>query len=424
MEIMRELTPLNRVFCSADYDRSVEYLSKLLPFNVLEYRSGLAHNGWVIPPRWAVVEAIIVKDGRVIYDGKQSPLSVIALSRGFRGKLELAELRKHLHFDHRYSEAIPFHFRQQYRSWDRDWGLCVPKRLYDSLTPGEYEVIIETDEGPGELKLLEVTHEGTLDEIIVLMAHLDHPGAANDGLSGCAVGVEFFRWLMKRKTRFSYRLFLHQEVIGSEYYLGMMPKTEREKMLEGLFLEMLGSRTQLAFQLSYSEQTNIEYAVSRALEEAGVQHRKGRYGEIVVNGEYVWQAYGIPVASLSRYPYPEYHTDRDNLSLMSQRSLSEALQILKRTVEQIEATPVVFKRFEGAICVSNPKYELYVDPGQAAFGGKADDLTRKMRLLMDLIPTLGRPVSMRDLSERVGLEQNTVAEYLSRWEKKKLLEIK
>lgn len=424
MKILEDLTPLNRVFCSSDYDKAIDYFKRILPFRVIEYSSEEDYNGWVIPPKWDVKEAKIIRDGRVIYDGMQSPLSVIALSKSFQGRVDLQELKKHMHFDHRYDDAVPLHFRQQYRSWDRDWGVCVPKTLYDNLLPGDYDVIIEADEAPGSLKLLELTHRGALDETIVIMAHLDHPGTANDGLSGCAVGVELFRRLMERKTRFTYRLFLHQEVIGSEYYLGMMPKFEREKMIEGLFLEMLGAGPELALQSSFNEGTNIEYCLGKVLERSDVAYRRGGYGDIVVNGEYIWQAYGIPVASLSRFPYPEYHTDRDNFSIVSEASLNEALQVMISAIDDIESFPIVLKLFDGTLCLSNPIYDLYEDPGQAAFGDQTDDLGRKMRLLMDLIPTLIKPVSTKILAERVGLEENIICDYLRRWAAKGLLVIK
>jgi aminopeptidase-like protein len=155
MTIIRDLAPLNRVFCSSDYDRSIEYLSAFLPFNVLAFKATDEHNGWTIPPKWDLKEARIFKDGKLIYDGTSHALSVIALSRPFQGRVDLAELKKHLHYDHRYEDVIPYHFRQEYRSWERDWGFCVPKRFYDTLLPGEYEVSIQTEESEGILKVLE-----------------------------------------------------------------------------------------------------------------------------------------------------------------------------------------------------------------------------------------------------------------------------
>ncbi len=131
MKLLKDLAPLNRIMCSSDYDRTVDYLCQVLPLTVLEYPAASGeHNGWVIPPKWDVLEATITKDGKLVYDGNWHPLGVIALSAPFEGRVSREALKEHLHYDHRYGDSLTYHFRQQFRSWDRDWGFCVPK---DSL---------------------------------------------------------------------------------------------------------------------------------------------------------------------------------------------------------------------------------------------------------------------------------------------------
>jgi aminopeptidase-like protein len=309
-----------------------------------------------------------------------------------------------------------------YRSWDRDWGFCVTRDFYDSLEPGEYEVVIETKEAEGDLKLLEYTHQGRLDETFVIAAHLDHPGMANDDLAGCAAGVELFRRLRGRETKFTYKLFLHQEVIGSEYYLGKMADEEREKILDSLFLEMLGSKTQLALQFSRHGDSIIDYALADALEEGRETYRTGPFGSIIAVGDFVWESYGIPMATLSRYPYPEYHCSRDNFDLMDEKSLDESVEILLNMIEQIESTFLVIKNFTGTICTSNPKYDLYVDPGQASFGGfSVDQNIKGKRTLMDIMPIINKPIFKKKLAKEANLDIDTVIEYLHEWKKKKLI---
>ena len=64
MQMLADLTPLNRVCCSTDYDKTVDYLCEVLPFRVLEFRADDEHNGWVIPPKWDVTKAEIRYRGR------------------------------------------------------------------------------------------------------------------------------------------------------------------------------------------------------------------------------------------------------------------------------------------------------------------------------------------------------------------------
>lgn len=423
MEILRHLTPLNRAVCSLGYDRAVDYLREEMPFHVISVPSSRNHNGWMIPPSWDVEEAQIVKDGRTIYDGTAHPLCVIAHSKNFSGIVDLDELRRHLHYDHRDDDSIPFHYRQQFRAWSRDWGFCVPKRFFDRLTPGNYEVVIRTIESPGELKILEYAHRGTLDFTIVMGGNLDHAGVANDGLAGSVVGIEVMRRLHGRKTRFTYSLVLSPGIIGSELYLAGLSNFERDKILEGVFLEMLGSGTSLAVQDSRRSNVSVLHALKASLDQLGLPYRTGPFESIIVNDEYVWENYGIPMLSFSRFPYPEYHSNRDRLEIIKESSLNEAVEALIGAVDWLESSPMIVKKFEGNVCLSNPQYDLYIDYGQTAFGDSLAEQQRRMRNLMDLVPALDRPISVKAVADHVGLPEKETLEYLERWAAKGLIEM-
>ena len=423
MQILRDLTPLDRAVCSRGYDRAVEYLCEELPFRMISIPSSFQHNGWVIPPSWDVEEARIVKDGHTVYNGANHPLGVIALSSSFSGKVSLEVLKSHLHYDHRDPDSIPFHYRQQFRSWSRDWGFCLPKRIFDQLVPGEYEVIIRTAETPGAMKILECKHQGALDSTIVLGGNLDHAGVANDGLAGCVVGMEVLQRLQGRRTKFSYKLVLSPGIIGSELYLAGLTQVERSQLLEGIFLEMLGSATPLAVQDSRRSMVSTLHALRGSLDALGLPYRTGPFESIIVNDEYVWENYGIPMLSLSRFPYPEYHSSRDNVEIIREESLNDAVEALIGTVERLEASPIVLKKFVGNICLSNPQYDLYVDYGQIALGDSLSEQRRRLRHLMDFVPALDRPVSVKALADHIGLEEGEALEYLGRWAEKGLIDL-
>lgn len=257
----------------------------------------------------------------------------------------------------------------------------------------------------------------------MLGANLDHPGVANDGLSGVAVGLAVMEALAARPRRFSYRLVLAPGIMGTEYYLGRLPPAERGHLFEGLMLEMLGSPTPLNLQHSRGAGSNLEQALSEALSRGDHDYREGGFESLLLNDEYLWEAYGIPMASLSRYPYPEYHTDADNLGLMSPQRLVEARDVVLAAIDDIESSPLIKKRFEGNVCLSHPRHDLYVDPGQVAFGDVPDEARRRMRLLMDSIPTLTRPTTVRQLARQVELEETTVHDYLKRWHACGLVEL-
>lgn len=421
-KIIQDLCDRNRNFCSTDYDFSLDYLDALLPLRIYSYTAKDQFNGWEIPPKWDLVKGTIKKDGRLIFEVTH-PLQIIGLSLPFHGVVPLEELKKHLHYDHRDPRSTPYHFRQNYRPWERDWGFCVTKEFFDSFVPGNYEVEIITDESEGYLKIAEHTIKGAVDETMAFVAHLDHPGMANDDLAGVAVGIELFRRLSKTKHKFTYKLVLVQEIIGSVYYLGKNAQ-ERQNVIESFFLEMLGTNTQFAIQKSRKGETLFEKSIEKTLQRKGINHRVGPFKAVISNDEPVWESYGIPMASLSRFPYPQYHSNNDNPSIISQESLEESVQILYETLLEYDKATFMRKNFEGVLALSNPDYNLYVDPGQPAFGSVADDKIQKLRLLMDLMPMFPASIFVEKMAAEAQLPLEEVINYLKLWENKNLIQLR
>lgn len=419
-QLIQKLFLKNRNFCSTDLDECFKSLNTLLPFKIHQYHT--PHNGWQIPPRWDL-ETAYIQDlhGKTLYE-VDHPLKIIGLSTSFTGIISRDELLEHLHFDHRDPEAIPYHFRQFYRPWDRTWGFCVPKLFYDSLNEDSYKVEIRTKESQGCLKVAEYTKIGRTPYGFAFVAHLDHPGMVNDDLAGVGVGIELFQKLNQLDTKFTYHLLLVPEIIGSEFYLGHNPR-KKEQILEACFLEMLGSNTPLALQKSLHENSQLEKILLQLLKNGNYVFNQGPFKSIICNDEYIWEGYNIPMCSLSRFPYPEYHTHKDDLSILSNNALYESTELLYQTVLELEKLILIEKKFSGTLCLSHPDYNLYIDPGQRAFGTHAQKNIQKMRLLMDLIPAQKNIFFLQPLADYVELPQELILSFLKHWEDKQLLQI-
>jgi aminopeptidase-like protein len=420
--VINELYRTNRVFCSSDYDACVEKLASMLPFDVHRFAADQSPlHGWEIPPKWDVIRADIHRNGDLVWDGTQHPLGVIALSAPFEGTVSREVLREHLHTvdaDYKNPDAIPFHFRQQYRPWDRDWGFCVPRSIVDDLEPGEYDVVIQTEESPGYLDVLEYTHQGETDVTFAFVAHLDHPGMANDDLAGCAAGIELFRRLEDRGTKFSYRLILLQEIIASEYYLDALPTADLDLIVGSLFLEMLGSDTPLALQASASGESPVDRAVTETLTAEGVDYRTGPFRSIIGNDEIIWEAYGIAMPSLSRFPYPEYHTSDDNPGIISTESLDQSVRVLEETINRLEKQSIVRKNFVGVPATSHPSYDLYVDTW-----GSNNPKAHALRRVMDYLPMAPAVVFTETIQDRCDVEAEVLLPYLEQWAQTGLIDL-
>ena len=423
LDLMRKICPLSRVFVSPDYAKALELINERVPLEIVEIPSDTNINGWTVPPSWRVIAASISRDGKVMYDGTVHPLRVIALSTGFEGAVSREELREHLHYDPRHEDHVPFHFRQQYRPWSRDWGFCVPKSFYDALEPGTYEVELRVETQSEPMLIGRHRIQGELDDTFLLVAHLDHPGMANDDLAGVIAGLMIVEELSRRKNRFSYELLLVQEIVGSELYLSTLEPGHKARYREGLFLEMLGVDVLLALQYSFTGKATIDVAMKRALADLEIKYRDGAFRQVVGNDELNYEIHGIPMASLSRFPYPEYHSDLDNMDIIQEESLRESVRIVLRALEYVDCNPMVYKTFEGTPCLSSPQYDLYVDTGQPAMGSMVTGELRRLRLLSFCIPLVlasgGKTIF--EMAEEFDLPIPTVYGYLRKWVDKGLL---
>jgi aminopeptidase-like protein len=418
-EIVKALAPLSRQFASPDYDASIHFLEKELPFQTHVYGTEHEHNGWVLPPKYEVKKALIKKGGLLIYDGLEHPLRVPCHASSFHGIVNGDTLKQHLWFDHRFPEAIPYHFRYSYRPWERDWGFCVPKTFYDSISNDLYEIELEILDGEKELKVLEYTLLGSSGIEFAFIAHLDHPGMANDDLAGCAVGVEFFQDLRKHKLRHTYRLLIVQEIIGSEMHLHANPSWRGVQ--EGLFMEMLGVDVPFVIQRANSSPTAMEMALKESLSARDIKFTEVPFRESAKNDEIVFEAYGIPTAALVRFPYAEYHCSRDNISIINKDRLHEAVEVLRAVAAWHEEDLYVQKLFGGVACFSNPKYGAYVDPGQPALGGQLKGVA--LHQFMERIALISGPCSTKVLSSLCGVPFDSARRYLEHCAEKGLVRL-
>lgn len=427
-EFIEELYLTNRAFITEDYDECLRYIDEnVLSLKYHKYPSGKEiWNSWVVPKKWTVNRAFIEKDGEVIVDFNDHPLHLISYSDSFEGTVSLKELKEHLHFHPKLPDAIPFHFRLNYRPWDSEWGFCVSKKLYDELDDGKYYVKIDTDFEDGELKVVEHHLGGEKDDTILLIAHLDHTGMADDDLSGVAAGLEVMNKLREKgKTKYSYKLLIVPEMLGSAAYLEEH-ETLPEKVKYGIFLEMLGNKNRLALQKSFEENTILDRVAEYVLKRDHDDHKIDKFRNIICNDEILFESpgYEIPTISISRYPYPEYHTHLDDPSIISEEKLHDAVEHVLNILDILERDFTPLRKFKGIPSLANPKYDLYIDPGQPALEG-TEIVSEDLKLFRDYIfRYLEGDRSVFEISEMFDLPFDFVHDYLTKFKEKNLIDEK
>ncbi len=426
--LIEKLYLTNRAFITDDYDWCLDYINKeVLPLKIHKYPSGKQiWDSWVIPSKWIVEEAYIASKGNKILDFKDHPLHLISYSSPYEGNISREELREHLYFCPHSEEAIPFHFRLNYRPWESEWGFCASKKFVDSLDQEEYYVSIKTRFEDGYLKVAEHHLAGQSKETIVLAAHLDHAGMANDDLAGCVVGLHLMKRLANLENRrYSYKLLLAPEILGTAAYLESNEEPSQD-FKYAIFLEMLGNDNRLALQKSFTGNTKLDEIAEYVLRTSCNEFKVEEFRESVGNDEIIFESpgYEIPTISIHRYPYAEYHTSLDNPAIISEERLRDSLDYLLKVTDILEKDFTPKRKFKGLISVANPKYDLYIDPGQPALSGANYQIARNLIKFKDgIFRYLDGDYSVFDIAQKFELDFDFVHDYLTKFYEKGLIDI-
>jgi aminopeptidase-like protein len=371
INLINDIWFLKRDIVSDGFDQALDYLrdelaKSGLSMSIHEYPTGEPCWTWQIPEKWTCHEAYLeTLDGRRLIDYADHPLHVVSYSLPFEGVVNREILLQHLHVHPRLPDAIPFVFKY----YERDWGLCATQVLRDSLTDGDYRVVIRASFEPGTLKVGEVVLPGQSEQSFVLVAHLCHPAMVNDDLTGVVVGLDVLRALVHKtfellnfKPFYTYRLLILPETIGSVAYLShnehLIPA-----MTGGLFLEMLGNDSPHALQASFQPASQADRCLSTAFADLDPPGYQGAYRSIIDNDERQFNAPGVrvPMLSLSRVeapksagrpPYPQYHSSHDNPAIVSQERLEASRDVVLGLIDAWEHNQYVVNNFKGEIFCS------------------------------------------------------------------------
>ncbi|MGE0803004.1 MAG: DUF2172 domain-containing protein, partial [Lautropia sp.] len=124
-----ELYPFLRSITGQGVRDTLAAIGRHVPMTITEVPSGTPAFDWTVPPEWTV-RAAWIKDaaGRTVVDIADHNLHLVNYSGPFRGRLPLAELKKHLFSLPDRPDWIPY--RTQY--FKEDWGFCLSDRQLQS----------------------------------------------------------------------------------------------------------------------------------------------------------------------------------------------------------------------------------------------------------------------------------------------------
>lgn len=335
-ELMAELFPLCRSLTGDGVRASFDLIERHVPLQRTEVPSGTKVFDWVVPDEWNIRDAYVATpDGTRVVDFQRSNLHVVSYSEPVRARMSLEELRPHLHSLPQLPDVVPY--RTSY--YARTWGFCLSHRQLEALEPGDYDVVIDSTLGPGNLTYAQHRIEGDSDEEVLISTYVCHPSLANDNLSGIAVATMLARQLMQKRLKYSYRFLFAPGTIGP---LSWLHDNQRglDRIRHGLALSCIGDAGNLTYKRSRREAAEIDLAVETVLRDAGAPHRILPWdpwgGD---ERQFCSPGFNLPVGTLMRTPHGEfdgYHTSADALDRIRPESLAEAVDTCLTLVDVLE----------------------------------------------------------------------------------------
>ena len=227
------------------------------------------------------------------------------------------------------------------------------------------------------------------------------------------------RALSRRPRRFTYRLVIVPETIGSVAYLSrnehLIPR-----MRGGLFLEMLGKQHPHALQQSFAPESQIDQCFAMTLQAHDRQGWLGAFRRVIGNDERQYNAPGVrvPMLSLSRvlppghpeYPYREYHSSFDRPDVISAAALEESRDLVLAMLEAHERNRIPVNRFKGEVFMA--RYGLFVNWYADPDGHRA---------LFDTLFLVDGTRTVVDIAREAGLPLAAVQRTLDELERQQLV---
>ena len=450
MQLIKELAPLDRVHSGPEMEIAYHKLISFYPdARLIKYDSEQVVNYWKVPPYWTCNKATLIDDnGNVIASKERHNLEVFSYSPAVDMTLSLDQLQNHLFSDPNRPDAICFHFRNQYRHWEPEWGFSIPHNVRKKLTGNsKYNVKIESSfDFNKDMIQSDYCHQGKLDDTYLFVGHFDHPSQVNDGLAGCIAAYEIIKRLKERKTKYSYRAFASVEIVGSVFYLFNNAKLAGD-VKEALFLGFSGIDKPFVYQQSFNKKSNIDRITKFLL---GIKYEDTsniyNHREVIGNDENVFDSasYNIPTGTLMRWPFKDYHTNNDNFENTKESSIEETVDFTMQIIDILENDLIVEACFDGIPCLANPDVDLYLslDAISGVSGSSKDSLnnyqcelhdyeheyllnnTLLLNQFMQNILRMADGVhTLFDISEKSSIPFNFTVMYASLLEKKGLVKL-
>jgi len=338
-KFLYDLFPINRSISGPGTRETLDYIKgNFLPRSIIKsIKSGSKIFDWTVPPEWSVKEAYIKnKFGEKIIDFSSNNIHLVSYSEPVKQIIDTESLLEKIHTLPDHPDWIPY--RTSY--YKRNWGFCCEHNLLSSKKfTGPFEVKIDSNfDDKGQMNWLECSKIGELKDEIIISTYCCHPSLANDNLSGLVAATLLFEYISKRKTKYSYRLVIAPETIGTVAFLS---QANTKNIIGGMIMTCVAGPGNFSIKEGFDKNHWINKSALHAVDE--YTNSNFDIFPFVPDGsderQYSSPGFKIVTPSIHKskyYEYDEYHTSADNLDFISSENLEKSLEIYISWFHNIE----------------------------------------------------------------------------------------
>ena len=338
LSLAKELFPLNRSLMGADIRRSLEVFRKKHPeFQLLEFPTGAQVFDWKVPKEWHIKDSYIEHEsGERFADFSKCNLHIMGYSMAVNKILDKQELLNHIHTHPHDKSAIPYVTSY----YSEDWSFCMSQEDVDNLPDGEYRVFIDSEFKDGNLCLQEAVIKGTSEKEIFFSSYLCHPSMANNELSGPVVLSQIMDYVKSiPNKKYTYRFVLLPETIGSIAYLSVRKDSLIRNVICGYNLTCVGDERAYSHVESRYGDNLADLALKAALIDLDNVYHYSFLERGSDERQYCAPGIDLPICTFCRSKfgsYPEYHSNKDDFSVVTARGLEGSFEIIKSIIDSLE----------------------------------------------------------------------------------------
>lgn len=337
-ELAKKLFPINRSITGDGVRKTLNILNEVYPLEIKSVPTGYKAFDWEVPEEWEIREAYIeYENGEKILNFKDNNLHIMGYSESIDKIVDLKELQKYLYSLPNQPDAIPY-VTSYYK---KKIGFCITHNKRKNLKEGNYHIFIDSTHKKGVLNYGEIIIPGKSKKEIFLSTYICHPSMANNEVSGPSLTIFLAKYISSLKNRkYTYRIIFIPETIGSLVYLSKNLNDMKKNIIAGFNISCVGDDRTYSYIASKYENTLADKIVKNVLKFHYPNYKKYSFLQRG-SDERQYNAPGIdlPVCGISRSKfgeYPEYHTSKDNLNLISEEGFRGSFTLMKKIINTIE----------------------------------------------------------------------------------------